>query len=60
MHAFSQQLRQLNQLRNAQQFLSLRAIQVKRKVATQRISRGECFAEVDQQVFGADSVGYGE
>ncbi len=51
VHAISQQLRQLYQLRNAEQFLSFRAFQVKGKVATQRIGRGEGFAEVDQQVF---------
>ncbi|BDB17409.1 hypothetical protein cym2001_07740 [Pseudomonas sp. CYM-20-01] len=60
MHTISQQQRQLNQLRNAEQFLSFRAFQVKRKIATQRIRRGKGFAEIDQQVFGAEAVGYGE
>jgi len=45
VHSIGQQLRQLNQLRNAEQFLWFRAIQVKGKVAPQRIGRGECFAE---------------
>ncbi len=31
-----------------------------RAIATQRIGRGECFAEVVLQVFGADAIGYGE
>ncbi|MBK3508100.1 hypothetical protein JJD82_13930 [Pseudomonas sp. MF6747] len=44
VHSIGQQLRQLNQLRNAEQFLWFRAIQVKGKVAPQRIGRGECFA----------------
>ena len=59
-HAIRQQLRQFDQLRNTQQFLSLRSFQVKRKITAQRVGRGECFAEVDQQVFGIDSVRYGK
>jgi len=60
VYTISQQLRQLNQLRNAQQLLSFSTFQIKRQVTTQRVSRGECFAEVDQQVFGADAIGHGE
>ena len=60
VYAISQQLRQFDQLRNAKQLLAFRTFQVKRQVATQRIGRGECFAEVDQQVFGADAICHGE
>ena len=60
MHPISQQLRQLDQLRNTQQLFSFRSFQIKSQVAAQRIGRGECFAEVDQQVFGVDAIGHGE
>ena len=43
VHTIRQQLRQINQLRNAEQFLSFRAFQIKRQVAAQRIGGGQVF-----------------
>ena len=40
--------------------LSFRAFQVKGQVTAQRVGRGEGFAEVDQEVLGADTVDDGE
>ena len=47
VHAISQQPRQFDQLRDARQFLSFRALQVKSQVAAECIGQGEGFAEVD-------------
>ena len=42
-HTIREQLRQFNQMRNAEQFLSFQAFQIKRQVAAQRIGGGQVF-----------------